>query len=144
MTVVPNRITLVTLGVRDVAEATRFYESLGWTKSSDSQESITFIQTSGPILALFGWDDLAHDALVPSEGSGFRGVTLAINLESEAEVDAVYAAWVAAGATELKAPERVSWGGYSSYVGDPDGHVWEFAHSPFWPIGEDGRVQLAD
>jgi uncharacterized glyoxalase superfamily protein PhnB len=139
---VPQRVSLVTLGVRDVAAATRFYEALGWVKSSASQDEVTFMQTSGSILALWGWNDLAEDAHVSSAGTGFRGFGLAMNLGSEAEVDAVYEEWLAAGATELKRPERVVWGGYSSYVADPEGNIWELAYNPYWPIGEDGRVQL--
>jgi len=140
-----QRLSLVTLGVADVARATRFYESLGWRRSSSSQDgSVTFFAMEGSALALFGRGDLAHDAGVESDGAGFRAVSLAMNYDSPDEVDAVYAEWVAAGATPVKPPEAVSWGGYSSYVADPDGHLWEIAHNPYEPNGPDGRMQIPD
>jgi len=141
---VPARLSLVTLGVRDVGAATRFYEALGWSRSGASQEGVTFVHMAGSALALFGWDDLAHDAGVSPDGRGFRGVSLAVNLDTEAAVDAAYAEWEAAGATVVKRPERVFWGGYSGYVADPDGHLWELAYNPGWSILADGRVQLPD
>ncbi len=141
---VPARISIVTLGVADVARSTAFYEALGWPRSSASQESVTFINTSGPVLALFGRAELAEDAAVPDDGGGFRGVTLAINLGSPAEVDEMFAAWVDAGATAIKPPESVFWGGYSSYVADPDGHLWELAHNPYFPMDDAGRVRAPD
>jgi uncharacterized glyoxalase superfamily protein PhnB len=141
---VPQRLSLVTLGVADVARATRFYESLGWQRSSASQESVTFVALQGSALALFGRADLADDAGVAEEGSGFRAVTLAINVESRAEVDAAFAEWVAAGATALVEPHEVFWGGYTSYVSDPDGHLWEIAHNPFAPNDDQGRMQLPE
>lgn len=140
---VPQRVSIVTLGVSDVAAATAFYERLGWRRSADSQESITFFQTDGSVLGLFGRSELAEDAGVEATGSGFRAVTCALNCESESEVDAVYAAWLDAGATAVKAPEKVFWGGYSSYVADPDGHLWEIAHNPYAAIGPDGRMRVA-
>jgi predicted lactoylglutathione lyase len=139
---VPQRISMVTLGVADVAASTAFYERLGWKRSAGSQESVTFFQTDGSVLGLYGRDELADDAQVDAAGSGFRGVTCALNCGSEAEVDAVYAAWVDAGASPVKPPQKVFWGGYSSYVADPDGHLWELAHNPYSPIGPDGRMQL--
>jgi catechol 2,3-dioxygenase-like lactoylglutathione lyase family enzyme len=147
---VPQRISLVTLGVADVARSTAFYESLGWRRSSASVPSTTFFNTAGPVLTLFGHDDLAADARLPAGGSaataarGFRGVTLAINLESRDAVDAAYAEWVAAGATEVKAPEAVFWGGYSSYVADPDGHLWELAHNPGFTLDAEGRLRAPE
>jgi catechol 2,3-dioxygenase-like lactoylglutathione lyase family enzyme len=147
---VPQRISLVTLGVADVARSTAFYESLGWRRSSASVPSTTFFNTAGPVLTLFGHDDLAADAHLPAGGSaatgarGFRGVTLAINLESRDAVDAAYAEWVAAGATEVKAPEAVFWGGYSSYVADPDGHLWELAHNPGFTLDAEGRLRAPE
>ena len=140
----PARLTLVTLGVADVAASTAFYESLGWRRSSASSESITFINTSGPVLGLFGRQDLADDAGVSGEGAGFRGVSLAINLDSAEEVDELYASWVAAGATPVKEPTPMSWGGYSSYLADPDGHLWELAHNPHFPLDDAGRMRAPD
>ncbi len=138
---VPQRISLLTLGVADVARATAFYESLGWRRSGASVESTTFFNTAGPILTLFGREDLADDAGVSPEGSGFRAVSVAINLESREAVDAAFAEWVAAGATPVKQPIEVFWGGYSSYVADLDGHLWELAHNPYFEIDESGVVR---
>ena len=140
---VPQRISIVTLGVADLAAATAFYERLGWQKSGDSMDSITFFQTDGSVLGLYERGALAEDAEVSPEGSGFRGVTLALNCASPEEVDEVYAAWIAAGANGLKAPQKVFWGGYSSYVADPDGHLWELAHNPYATIGDDGRLHIS-
>ena len=141
---IPQRISIVTLGVADLAASTAFYESLGWRKSTDSMDTITFFQTDGSVLGLYQREALAEDADVPAEGSGFRGVTLALNCESAAEVDDVYGVWLAAGAEAVKPPQKVFWGGYSSYVADPDGHLWEIAHNPYSTIGPDGRLQLTD
>jgi uncharacterized glyoxalase superfamily protein PhnB len=139
---VPPRLSIVTLGVADVGRATAFYEALGWTRSAASQESITFFQLQGSVLGLYGWDDLADDAAVSPVGEGFRGVTCALNCDSRDEVDAVFAEWVAAGATPVKPPEAVFWGGYSSYVADPDGHLWEIVHNPYFANDAEGRLRL--
>jgi uncharacterized glyoxalase superfamily protein PhnB len=135
---------MVTLGVADVARSTQFYESLGWRRSSASQESITFFTMQGSALGIFGRELLAEDASLLDDGSGFRGVTIALNCDSRDEVDAVFADWISHGATAIKPPEAVFWGGYSSYVADPDGHLWEIAHNPFAPNDELGRIQLPD
>ena len=139
---VPNRISIITLGVADVARSTSFYESLGWAKSSASMPTITFFEMQGSVLGLYEWSALADDAQVPDEGSGFRGVTLAMNLASVAEVDEVFAEWVAAGATPRVQPHTAFWGGHSSYVADPDGHLWEIAHNPYARIDDDGRLVM--
>ena len=139
---VPPRLSIVTLGVADLVRSTAFYEALGWARSAASQESITFFQLQGSVLGLYERGALADDAGVPAAGEGFRGVTCALNCDSRDEVDAVFAEWIAAGATPVKQPEAVFWGGYSSYVADPDGHLWEIAHNPFSPNGPDGRMQL--
>lgn len=142
---VPPRLTLVTLGVADVARATSFYESLGWRRSSGSVEGeVSFFSLEGSALGLFGRDDLAADAGTAIAHTGSPGVTLALNGDSREEVDQIYAAWVAAGATPVKPPEATEWGGYSSYVADLDGHLWEIAHNPHAPNGPDGRMQLPD
>ncbi|MFN8222532.1 MAG: VOC family protein [Gaiellales bacterium] len=138
----PQRLTMVTLGVADVARSTAFYERLGWERSPASEDAITFFAMQGSALALLGREPLAHDAGVEAEGSGFRGVTVALNCDSRVEVDRVFAAWVEAGASAVKEPQEVFWGGYSSYVADPDGHLWEIAHNPFSPNDEHGRMQL--
>jgi uncharacterized protein len=138
----PSGVSIVTLGVRDVAASTAFYERLGFVRSPASQESITFIATAGGlVLSLFGAADLAEDAgVVPRIGDGFRGVTLAINLASREAVDTAHA--LASGAAELVAPSEVFWGGYRSYVADPDGHAWELACNPYFPVDERGVLAL--
>lgn len=141
---VPQRLTMVTLGVADVARSTSFYEGLGWRRSSTSSDTITFFRMQGSVLGLFQRAALADDAGTSSDGSGFRAVTLALNCADRAEVDAVFDAWVANGATAVKAPVEVFWGGYSSYVADPDGHLWEIAHNPFSPNDADGLMPLPD
>jgi len=138
----PSFITLVTLGVRDVSSATEFYERLGWKKSSASNEQITFFHSSGTALALFGCQALADDAHVNEPLDGFKGVTLAQNFNSEIEVDQAFEHAIACGAQPLKQPQKVFWGGYSSYFSDPDGHVWELAHNPFVKLGVDGHMTL--
>jgi uncharacterized protein len=138
------RLSLVTLGVADVGRARQFYERLGFKASSASNENVTFFDAGGVVLGLFGRDALAADAEVASEGTGFAGVTLAHNARSEPEVDAVLAEAVAAGGRLVKAAHRVFWGGWSGYFADPDGHLWEVAHNPFFPLDAAGRVRLPD
>ena len=139
---VPNRISIITLGVADLARSTGFYESLGWERSPASMPSITFFEMQGSVLGLYERSALADDARVPAEGSGFRGVTLALNLASTDEVDEVFAEWVTAGATPQVEPHEAFWGGYSSYVADPDGHLWEIAHNPYARLDDDGRLVM--
>ena len=139
---VPNRISIITLGVADLAAATAFYESLGWRRSSSSVDAMTFISMQGSALGLYQWDSLADDAKVPSAGTGFRGVALALNCASRDEVDAVFAEWVAAGGADVLAPHAAFWGGYSSYVADRDGHLWEIVHNPYASNDADGRLVL--
>jgi predicted lactoylglutathione lyase len=139
-------ISLVTLGVRDVAASTAFYESLGFPKSSASVPGeVSFFRTAGGLLGLYGADDLADDAQLPrSDRPDFRGVTLAINLGSRADVDAAVADAEAAGARVLKPAQATEWGGYHAYFADPDGHAWEVAHNPFWPLDERGLPVLPE
>ena len=139
---VPNRISIITFGVADLAKSTAFYESLGWEKSSASMPAITFFEMQGSVFGLYERSALADDAKVPAEGSGFRGVTLAMNLATVAEVEAVFAEWVAAGATPMVEPHKAFWGGHSSYVADPDGHLWEIAHNPYASIDDEGRLVM--
>jgi uncharacterized glyoxalase superfamily protein PhnB len=138
------RISLVTLGVEDVDRATEFYERLGWAKSPASQDSVTFIQLKGTVLALFSRQALAADAHVEDTPRGFSGVTLAHNVTSERGVDAVYKFALSCGATPVKKPEKVFWGGYSGYFADPDGHLWEVAFNPFFPLDKDGHIVLGE
>jgi predicted lactoylglutathione lyase len=145
---VPARVSLVTLGVADVARSTAFYQAIGWEPSSASVAGdVTFFAGAGAVLAIWRAGDLAADAGADDRPGvvskpGFRGVALAINLGSEAEVDAAFATAEAAGAVIVKPPTRTEWGGYSGYFADPDGHAWELAHNPFWPLGPDGLPQL--
>jgi uncharacterized glyoxalase superfamily protein PhnB len=140
-----RRLTLVTLGVADVARNRRFYEQLGWKASSASSESIVFFQLGGGIaLALYGRAALAQDACLPGDGSGFGGVTLAHNVRTREEVDAVLDRARKAGARILKPAEDAFWGGYSGYFADPDGHPWEVAWNPHFPLRDDGGLQLPE
>jgi catechol 2,3-dioxygenase-like lactoylglutathione lyase family enzyme len=138
-----QRLSLVTLGVADLERSARFYEQgLGW-KRGNKDEGVVFFQMPGMIFALWLRASLADDARVGDSGDGFGGMALAYNARSREEVDAVLAEAAAAGARILKPAEEVFWGGYSGYFADPDGHVWEVAHNPFWKIGADGSVSLS-
>ena len=137
------RVTIVTLGVASVPAARRFYEALGWKASSASQgDDVAFFQMNGMALSLFGRRALAEDAAIADSQPGFSGVTLAQNLDSPASVDAAFAEALSAGATLLKRPETAFWGGYSGYFADPDGHIWELAHNPFFPLDAEGNLVL--
>ena len=142
MSLTRQRITLVTLGVADMDRARRFYEAWGWAPHPASQPGVTFYQMNGAVLALFGLDDLAADQGRPGAALGAGAVTLAQNCADDAETDAVFQAAVEAGASALKQPEKAVWGGYSGYFADPDGHVWEIATNPFWPLAADGSLTL--
>lgn len=129
------RISMITLGVNNLSAAIEFYEKgLGFPRM-DSPPEVAFFTLNGTWLGLYGRDDLAKDAAVPSEGEGFEGITLAHNVESEAQVDIVVSQAIDAGATLVKKPQKVFWGGYSGYFKDLDGHLWEIAHNPFFWIG---------
>jgi catechol 2,3-dioxygenase-like lactoylglutathione lyase family enzyme len=136
-----QRAAMITLEVDDLARARRFYEALGWHAAA-AQPGVVFFQLNGAVLGLFGKDALAKDQGRPSAALGTGAMTLAQNHGDSAGVDAAYAAALAAGATGLKAPEPVFWGGYSGYFADLDGHVWELAMNPFWPLGADGSLTL--
>jgi catechol 2,3-dioxygenase-like lactoylglutathione lyase family enzyme len=134
------RISLITLGTRDLAKATKFYEhGLGLPRMK-SEGDVSFFTLNGTWLALYPWELLAKDAMVESSGSGFRGVTLAHNLDSESQVMALMEKAKAAGAIIVKAPQKTDWGGFSGYFQDLDGHLWEVAHNPFfWPGPKDNE-----
>ncbi|WP_051712025.1 VOC family protein [Streptomyces sp. NRRL S-350] len=139
----PARISIVTLGVADLDRSARFYEALGWRRSTASSPEIVWFRTADSVLGLFPTEELAADAGVPATGEpAFRGVTLAVNLESPALVDAALTTAVEAGAVVVKPPVPTAWGGYSGYFEDPDGHLWELAHNPFFPFTEDGSLDL--
>ena len=127
------RISLVTLGVADLARSLRFYrDGLGFpTHNYKADEGIAMFKMEGSWLGLYPRDELAEDATVAAEGSGFRGITLAHNVGSKKEVDKVVKLAVSAGAKLIKEPRDVSWGGYSGYFADPVGHLWEVAFNPF-------------
>jgi predicted lactoylglutathione lyase len=145
MTVVPAHISLITLGVADVAKATSFYERLGFVRSKRaSQESVSFFQAGPVVLALWGCDAQRDDAQAAELWTGNGGIAVAQNLTSGAEVDAMMARAEAAGARILKPAAKTFWGGYDGYFADLDGHVWEVAFNPFWELDEDGRVRLPD
>ena len=129
------RISMITLGVRDLAAAIRFYEQGLGLPRRESPPEVAFFTLNGSWLGLYGREALAEDAPVSGEGSGFAGFTLAHNVQTEAEVDAVIAQAVAAGARLVKPPQKVFWGGYSGYFADPDGYLWEVAHNPLFWVG---------
>ena len=137
-----QRLSMVTLGVADLARSRRFYEEgLGWQRANDHAE-VAFYQAGGMVVGLFGRDALAEDAQVPGAGSGFRGIALAYNTRDRTEVDAVMAEAEAAGGRIVKAAQDAFWGGYSGYFADPDDHLWEVAWNPHWVLADDGSVQL--
>jgi catechol 2,3-dioxygenase-like lactoylglutathione lyase family enzyme len=142
-----QRLSLITLGVADLARSRRFYEEgLGWRRDGGVDGEVAFYQLGGMILALWGRDALAGDArleLAPvTPGESFGGLALAYNARDAAAVDAVLRQAAAAGAVIVKPAAKTDWGGYSGYFADPDGHAWEVAHNPFWTLREDGSVSL--
>lgn len=137
------RVNFVTLGVIDMAAMRAFYERLGLVASSASNPNVTFFDANGIVLALFGYHDLAEDAgVVAGPVPSFRGTGVAWNGTSEEDVDRIMAHAKSAGATLVKKAVKVFWGGYSGYFADPEGHLWEVAHNPFFPINDRGQVQL--
>ena len=136
-----QRVSVVTLGVRDLARARSFYEALGWTTGAQPADDVVFFQAGGTIVSLWSRDQLAEDTRV-SDSGGWGGITLAQNVRSPAEVDAVLAAAEAAGATITRPGAETFWGGYSGVFVDPEGHAWEIAHNPHWTLAGDGSVSL--
>lgn len=138
-----QRISLVTLGVADLARSRAFYEHLGWR--GQQVEETVFFQAGCMALVLWGADKLADDAgLRASSGEGFRGVALAHNVRSRDDVDAVIAAAKSAGGEVTRPPGDTSYGGYAGYFTDPDGHAWEIAHNPGFALADDGSLTLPD
>jgi uncharacterized protein len=136
-------LSIVTLGVDDLARSSAFYEALGLERCTSSDDEIVWFRTPHSYVGLFGRDALAEDAAIePGGRTAFGGVTCAINVSSENEVDEWYDRALAAGAGVLKRPEKTFWGGYSGYFADPDEHPWEIAHNPSWTIGDDGRLVI--
>jgi hypothetical protein len=136
-----QRLSLVTLGVADLARARAFYEALGWSGTSPDDD-VMFFQAGGMIVALWSREKLAADSGIERDTGGWGGVTLAHNVRSPAEVDGVMAEAEAAGARIGRPAGETFWGGYSGLFVDPDGHPWEVAHNPRWTIRDDGSIEL--
>jgi catechol 2,3-dioxygenase-like lactoylglutathione lyase family enzyme len=134
-------LSLVTLGVSDLARAREFYEAMGWRPAARPTDDVVFFQVGPMVLGLWDRERLAHDSAV-EDGGGWGGVTLAYNVSSGPEVDAVIDEARTAGATIGREPAKTYWGGYSGVFIDPDGHPWEVAHNPFWTVGPDGSITL--
>jgi uncharacterized protein len=139
---VEQRVSLVTLGVRDLARARAFYEALGWKTGAEPGDDVVFFQAGCMVVALWGRDELAEDSGAEDAG-GWGGITLAHNVGSPAEVDAVMREAEAAGATITRSAAATFWGGYSGAFADPEGHAWEVAHNPHWTLAEDGSIRIA-
>lgn len=143
---VPSNFSIVTLGVADLERAARFYRDLGWEQRREVTDGIVWFKTAGTWIGLFGYDALAEDAhldAVPEdELPAYRGITLAINLASEAAVDLAFVRVSEVGGKIVKPAARTDWGGYSGYFSDPDGHLWELACNPGFPIDEHGRIEI--
>jgi hypothetical protein len=133
---------MITLGVSDVAVSTAFYEALGLKKSGASQEAVTFFQAGPCALGLFGRDALSEDGNAGKLWSGNGGFSVSYNVPSKEAVEAMIARAQEIGAKILKAPQDVFWGGYHGYFADPDGHIWEIAYNPFFPVDDEGVVEL--
>jgi len=140
---VEPRLTLITLGVQDLPRARAFYERLGWSTGAQPDDDVVFFRGDNLVLALWDRARLAEDSGVP-DAPGFGGVTLAHNVGSPEEVDAVMAEAAAAGATISRAAGETFWGGYAGVFVDPDGHPWEVAHNPHWELREDGSIRLPE
>src|SRR5262245_49070174 len=141
----PAIIALVTLGVSNLARSIAFYEALGFKRKARKSEGVAFFEAGGTALAVYPNDDLAKDAgLQYDSPEKFRGIALAWNCDTEAGVEAAIERARRAGATVLKAPHKVFWGGYLAHFADPDGHLWEVAHNPGFPLSPDGKMQFPD
>ncbi len=138
-----QKLNLITLGVKDITESARFFEEgLGWKRSEKSMEGLILYPLGGIVLSLHPRQELAEDATVVDEPTGFSGITLSINTKSEAEADAIMEEVRAAGGTIVKPAQKVFWGGYSGYFKDPSGHLFEVAYNPFWPLDEADNLAL--
>jgi uncharacterized protein len=140
--VVEQRLSLVTLGVSDLARARVFYESLGWTTGAAPADDVVFFRAGGMIVALWSRESLAEDSGVDDDRGGWGGITLAYNARTPSEVDTVLEEAGRAGARIVREGAATFWGGYSGLFADPDGHRWEVAHNPHWTIADDGSVSL--
>ncbi|MEP9354253.1 VOC family protein [Xanthobacter sp. KR7-65] len=137
------RLHLVTLGVADLARASAFYEAMGLQRRAVSSETVAFFQCGHVLLSLYPRHLLAEDATLPDDArQTFSGLALACNVAAEGEVAALIARAVDAGGQEVKPAQKVFWGGTSGYFADPDGHMWEVAHNPFFPFDAEGRLTV--
>jgi uncharacterized protein len=137
-----QRMTMIGLGVKDLEVSKKFYETVFcWTRMQPENPNIVFYRLNGIILSLYPNDKLAEDASVSSAGNGFKGVTCAYNAQTEEDVDRLFSEFENKGVSIIKKPEKASWGGYSGYISDPDGHLWEFAFNPFWKLDSDGNLK---
>jgi predicted lactoylglutathione lyase len=136
-----QRVNLITLGTGDLARARRFYEALGWTTKAEPDDDVVFFQAGEMVVALWDRARLAEDSSI-EDGGGWGGVTLALNLGSPEEVDAVIEEARTAGARIGREPAETFWGGYSGVFVDPEGHPWEVAHNPRWTVTEGGGIRL--
>lgn len=139
-----QRVSMITLGVEDLARSKQFYEAMGWRGQEVGNGQIVFFQVLGAVLGLYPRPALAEDAHLPNERpyAKFGGIAIAYNARDKAEVDRVLKEAVAAGGTLLKPAQDVFWGGYSGYFADVDGHPWEVAFNPYWPLANDGAVRI--
>lgn len=138
-----QRVSIIGLGVNDLKASTAFYEEkFGWKKLDSSNDNITFFELNGLLLSLYPTDKLAEDAQVSPIGSGFKKQTLAYNTRTEAEVDDIINSLATKGVTIVKQPEKVFWGGYSGYIEDLDGHLWEIAYNPYIQISAEGNMEV--
>ncbi|WP_436793095.1 VOC family protein [Actinospongicola halichondriae] len=138
-----QRVSVITLGVADLGRSKAFYEALGWSGQSPPGGDVVFFQAGGMVVGLWSRDELAEDSAVTDNG-GWGGITLAHNVDSPDEVDRLLVEAEAAGATIGRAASKAFWGGYNGVFLDPDGHPWEVAHNPYWPLADDGSVRLPD
>ncbi|SRR6266568_607569 len=137
-----QRVSLITLGVADLGRARAFYQAMGWQPTAEVDDDVVFFQAGGMVIALWGRAKLAEDSAVRDNG-GWGGMTLAYNVGSAGEVDAVIGEARAAGAVIGREPAATSWGGYSAVFIDPDGHPWEVAHNPGWTVNADGSITIS-
>ena len=138
-----QHLHIITLGAKDFKKSVEFYsQKLGWKSSSNSNDGIAFFQAGGVVLALYPREALEEDAMVTVKGFGFSGFSLAYNARSEAEVDEIIADLKLKGVKIVKEPQKVFWGGYSSYFADPDDNRWEVAYNPFFAFDENGNLKL--
>jgi uncharacterized protein len=136
----PQRITMITLAVADLGRSRSFYTALGWVETEGGNDKIAFYKIAGQFFALYDKDALTKDLGLPIHERSTGMITLATNYNSPKDVDAAFADAIAAGAIAITKPAKVFWGGYSGNFADPDGHLWEVAHNPFWTLDVDGQI----